>query len=240
MTSRPIPPIKRRGSVGKLLRILNARKKSLRGLAPFLLLLMTLSGFSSFSSQKQDYLTDDEVEQLREAQEPAERMKLLDGFLKERLQKAKALRSPASAAHGENKTDAGKDKNSTPKGAKIPSATGSTAPPQKSTQKSFADLMGEYLQCLEEISSNLENFSSFRVEPKTYLKSLKGLDQSLQEHRKWIGEISGKLNRSEKDIVTEVSEALQELSVDIDTEIQKANDEVKADKESKKAKNDRH
>lgn len=239
MTVQCIRPTESCGSVG-LLRTRGVRKENLRSLLALFLLLMTLPGVSFSSSQKQDYLTDDEVEQLREAQEPAERMKLLDGFLKERLQKAKALKAPASAASGENKTETGKDKNSPPKGAKTTPATGSNTAPQKTAQKSFADLMGEYLQCLEEIGSNLENFSSFKVEPKSYLKSLKGLDQSLQEHRKWFGEISGKLDRSEKGIMADVSEALQELSADINSEIEKASNEVKAIKESKKSKNDRH
>ena len=91
---------------------------------------------------------------------------------------------------------------------------------------------------MEEISSNVENFSSFKLEPKAYLKSLKALDQSLQEHRKWIAEISGKLNRSEKGIVADVSEALEELSADVNAGIQKANDEVKVLKESRKGKNE--
>ena len=96
--------------------------------------------------------------------------------------------------------------------------------------------MGEYLQCLDEISSNVENFSSFKVEPKSYLKSLKYLDQSLEEHRKWVAEISVKLDRSEKGIISEVSQALQELSADVSAGIQKANEEMKELKESKKVK----
>jgi len=191
-----------------------------------------------FSIQKQDYLTEDEIEQLREAQEPADRMKLLDDFLKERLQKARALKSPGSLSGGENKANPRKEKSSSSKEVKTAPAANSSAASQKAPPKSFVDLMGEYLQCLEEISSNVENFSSFKVEPKTYLKSLKGLDQSLQEHRKWIAEISGKLDRSEKGMVTDVSEALEELSADVNAGIQKAQEEMKLLKESKKAKNE--
>lgn len=196
-----------------------------------------LQARSIFSIQKQDYLTEDEIEQLREAQDPADRMKLLDDFLKERLQKARALKSPGSVSGGENKTSARKDKSSSSKEVKTEPTANSSAASQKAKPKSFVDLMGEYLQCVEEISSNVENFSSFKVEPKTYLKSLKGLDQSLQEHRKWIAEISGKLDRSEKGIVADVSEALEELSADVNVGIQKAQDEMKVLKDSKKAKN---
>jgi len=213
-------------------------KRLIQSLAYCSALLLVLPASSILPTQKQDYLTDDEIEQLREAQEPAERMKLLDDFLKERLQKAKALKSPASVSAGENKSTLGKDKGSSSKDAKKERQAGSSAQPQKAPQKSFVVLMGEYLQCLEEISSNVENFSSFKLEPKAYLKSLKALDQSLQEHRKWIAEISGKLNRSEKGIVADVSEALEELSADVNAGIQKANDEVKVLKESRKGKNE--
>jgi hypothetical protein len=210
----------------------------MRSLTCCMLLLTMLQARSIFPIQKQDYLTEDEIEQLREAQDPADRMKLLDDFLKERLQKARALKSPGSVSGGENKTNARKDKSSSSKEVKTEPTANSSAASQKAKPKVFVDLMGEYLQCVEEISSNVENFSSFKVEPKTYLKSLKGLDQSLQEHRKWIAEISGKLDRSEKGIVADVSEALEELSADVNAGIQKAQDEMKVLKESKKAKND--
>jgi len=208
------------------------------GVLASLLWFIILLALPVFANQKQDYLTDDEVEQLREAQDPAERIKLLDDFLKARLQRAKALKSPESSSIAENKSDSGKDKHSSRPAKKSPPA-GTASAPQKAPAKSFNELMGEYLQCLDEISSNVENFSGFRIEPKAYLKSLKGLDQSLQEHKKWLSEISGRLDRSEKGILADVSEALDELSADVNAGIQKANDEVKALKESKKAKNDR-
>src|SRR5262249_12669948 len=44
----------------------------------------------------EDYLTPDEVEQLREAQEPHLRLKVLEDLLENRLVKARALKDPAS------------------------------------------------------------------------------------------------------------------------------------------------
>jgi len=218
--------------------IVGSTQYGIRSIACSALLLIMLTALPIWPAEKQDYLTDDEIEQLREAQDPADRMKLLDDFLKERLQKARNLKSPGSVSASE-KASVGKDKNPSSKEVKKEPSASSNPSAQKPVQKSFVDLMGEYLQCLEEISSNVENFSSFKLEPKTYLKSLKGLDQSLQEHRKWITEISGKLDRSEKDIVADVSEALGELSADVTAGIQKTEDELKALKESKKAKNDK-
>ena len=212
------------------------RKTLLPTLTKILLLALLLSAFSSFPSQKRDYLTDEEIEQLREAQEPAERIKLLDEFLKGRLEKARALKSTDPLKEKENKPNPEKNKSKLSHSKKPGSPDSSSKPSDKSTQKSFSDLMGEYLQCLDEISSNVENFSSFKVEPKSYLKSLKYLDQSLEEHRKWVAEISVKLDRSEKGIISEVSQALQELSADVSAGIQKANEEMKELKESKKVK----
>lgn len=199
---------------------------------------LLLLAFSIFPSQKKDYLTDEEIEQLREAQEPAERIKLLDEFLKGRLERARALKSDP-LKEKENKPNPEKNKNTPTHGKKAGSPVPSNKTSDKSADKSFTDLMGEYLQCLEEIGSNVENFSSFKIEPKAYLKSLKSLDQSLEEHRKWVAEISSKLDRSEKSIVSEVSEALQELSADVSACIQKANEEIKELKESKKGKSRR-
>jgi len=198
-----------------------------------------LSAFNVFPSQKKDYLTDEEIEQLREAQEPAERIKLLDEFLKERLERAKALKSPDPLKEKGNKPNSERDKNTPAHGKKPISQAPLNKTSDKPSNKSFADLMGEYLQCLEEISSNVENFSRFKTEPKAYLKSLKNLDQSLEEHRRWVAEISSKLDRSEKGIASEVSEALQELSADVGACIQKANEEIKELKESKKGKSRR-
>src|SRR5436309_7507049 len=79
------------------------RKTLLPTLTKILLLALLLSAFSSFPSQKRDYLTDEEIEQLREAQEPAERIKLLDDFLKGRLEKARALKSTDPLKEKENK-----------------------------------------------------------------------------------------------------------------------------------------
>src|SRR5215831_20587942 len=98
------------------------------GVLASLFCLMILPPVALFADQKQDYLTDDEVEQLREAQDPAERIKLLDDFLKARLQRAKALKSPESVSVAENKSDSGKDKNSSRAAKKAPPAGTSSAP----------------------------------------------------------------------------------------------------------------
>jgi hypothetical protein len=206
------------------------------GLVALLLLFLAPS---VFPLQKGDYLTDEEIEQLREAQDPPQRIKLLDEFLKGRLQRAKALKSeaPTNEKEGEHAPEKNDDSVSKKKGSTAKANSNRTQ--GKHPDKSFTDLMGEYLQCLEEVSSNVENFSTVSVEPKAYLKSLKGLDQSLEEHRNWMTGISTKLDKPERNLIGEISEALEELSQDVKAGIQKANEQIKQLKEARKAKNHR-
>jgi len=184
-----------------------------------------------FPLQKGDYLTDEEIEQLREAQDPPQRIKLLDEFLKTRLERAKSLK-PEVPSKEKSDESASRKKAGTAK-------ADSNKTQGKHSDKSFADLMGEYLQCLEEVSSNVENFSTVNIEPKAYLKSLKSLDQSLDEQRNWMIGISTKLDKSERNLVSEISEELEELSQDVKAGIQKANEQIKQLKEASKAKNRR-
>src|SRR5439155_14904023 len=122
------------------------RKTLLPTLTKILLLALLLSAFSSFPSQKRDYLTDEEIEQLREAQEPAERIKLLDEFLKGRLEKARALKSPDPLKDTGNKPNSEKNKNRATHEKKANSQVPPNKTADKSSDQSFNDLMGEYLQ----------------------------------------------------------------------------------------------
>jgi hypothetical protein len=203
--------------------------------ASFLLFLAPIV----FPLQKGDYLTDEEIEQLREAQDPPQRIKLLDEFLKSRLERAKSLRpeAPSKEKETEHASEKSDDSVSQKRGSTAKANSNKTQ--GKHTDKSFTDLMGEYLQCLEEVSSNVENFSSVNIEPKAYLKSLKSLDQTLDEHRNWMIGISTKLDKSEGNLVSEISEELDELSQDVKAGIQKANEQIKQLKEANKGKNRR-
>ena len=54
------------------------------------------AGQEASARDKEDYLTAEEVEELREAQEPHLRLKVLRELLEKRLDKARALKDPAS------------------------------------------------------------------------------------------------------------------------------------------------
>ena len=154
---------------------------------------------------KDDYLTADEIEQLREAQEPHLRLKVLGELLENRLDKARAIKDPASVKPKPPEPKPDKKKNA--KSDKPVADAPVEKKPEPAESKSFLGWMEEYLQCLEELSDNVENFSSLPLEPKAYLKSLNKLETTLQEHIQWIDQIEGQLDRPEKKVVAEISDA---------------------------------
>jgi hypothetical protein len=185
---------------------------------------------------KEDYLTADEVEQLREAQEPHLRLKVLGELLEKRLDKARAIKDPASvkAKPPEPKPEKKKDVKSDK-----PVAAPAEKKPEPTESKSFQTWMEEYLQCLEELSDNVENFSSSPLEPKAYLKSLNKLEGTLREHTQFIDQIESQLERPEKKVVTEISDVLEELTEDLKAASEKAEEQIKLLKEAEKARSSR-
>jgi len=190
----------------------------------------------SLRADKEDYLTAEEIEQLREAQEPHLRLKVLGELLENRLDKARAIKDPASVKPKlpEPKPDKKKTKSDKPVAA---------APPEKKTEpveaKSFLAWMEEYLQCLEELSDNVENFSTAPLEPKAYLKSLNKLESTLQDHTQWIDQIESQLDRPEKKVIAEISDVLEELTEDLKAASEKAQEQIRLLKEAEKARSSR-
>jgi len=215
---------------------MSASPRSLKFVLAAVLVLFRFS--SPAYSQKEDYLSDDEIEQLREAQDPPERIKLLVELLERRLDNARSLKDPDSVKAQAPDVKTKKKKG----GANEKEETAASVPHRKTeTQpaKSFADWMDEYLQCLEEVSANLENFSSVPLDPKAYLKSLNKLDESLHQNAQWIGQLEAKLDPSEKKVVEEISEVLQELSEDVKLAIEKTEEQIHLLKEAQKARSSR-
>jgi len=179
---------------------------------------------------KEDYLTADEVEQLREAQEPHLRLKVLGELLDHRLDKARAVRDPASV----------KSKPPEPKpDGKKNAKSEKPIPAEPAETKSFQAWMEEYLQCLEELSDNVQNFSTAPLEPKAYLKSLNKLESTLQEHAQWIDQIESQLSRPEKKVAAEISDILEELTGDLKEASEKTQEQIKLLKEAEKARSSR-
>ena len=202
-------------------------------------MLMLASCFwaGSVRADKEDYLTAEEVEELREAQEPHLRLKVLRELLEKRLDKARALKDPASVKP--KLPESKPDKKKSAKSDKVEAAPPAEKKPEPAESKSFVAWMEEYLRCLEEVSDNVENFSSAPLEPKAYLKSLNKLESTLQEHAQWIDQIESQLDRPEKKVVAEISDLVEELTEDLKAATEKTEEQIKLLKEAEKARSSR-
>lgn len=195
-------------------------------------MLVLASSFwaGSVRADKEDYLTAEEVEELREAQEPHLRLKVLRELLEKRLDKVRALKDPASVKP--KLPESKPDKKKSAKSDKVEAAPPAEVKPES---KSLLAWMEDYLRCLEEVSDNVENFSSAPLEPKAYLKSLNKLESTLQEHAQWINQIEGQLDRPERKVVAEISDLVEELTEDLKAATEKTQEQIKLIKEAEKA-----
>jgi hypothetical protein len=192
------------------------------------------AGVVRADKDKEDYLTAEEVEELREAQEPHLRLKVLRDLLEKRLDKVRALKDPASVKPKLPESKPDKKKNA--KSEKVEAAPPAEVKPES---KSLLAWMEDYLRCLEEVSDNVENFSSAPLEPKAYLKSLNKLESTLQEHAQWIDQIGSQLDRPEKKVVAEISDLVEELTEDLKAATEKTEEQIKLLKEAEKARSSR-
>jgi methionine-rich copper-binding protein CopC len=201
-----------------------------------LILLFQLK--SSVASQKHDYLTEEEVGQLREAQEPPLRMHVFTGILNKRFEKVRL------AAPG--KTDAKKEVKEESSESKIASQEPPEPNPRSSNPKegrkkelleTWQEVLNDYLQCMDEVSANVENSKSISLDPKEYLKSLNKLDSFLQKQNQWFKALDIKsLSRTERETAKEILQAQQELAEDLEKAMDQLVEEIKKIKEGKKAK----
>lgn len=201
------------------------------------LLFVSLSAPGFGALQQDDYLTDAEIDQLRteEGKEPPERLKLLNEFLKIRFERVKAIKTGIPYKEKDAQENPANVKSSKKKGGLN---TGSAAASQETPlPKKFRELLEDYLKCVDEISSNVEDFSTLRLaEPKPFLKSLKNLQESLAEQHKWVQTIQGQGEKSEKEIVVDIEEALQNLLEDIKASADELNLQIEEMKNAKKGK----
>lgn len=190
------------------------------------------------SEQAQEYLSDAEIDQLRteEAKEPPERIRLLSSFLKVRFERAKSAKSGVLYGEKDAKQKTPSDSEKDKKKAEGPEAKNST---RAVPLKSFKGWMEDYLKCLDEISNNIEDFSTLHyAEPKPYQKSLKNLRASLEEQQQWIIDVQNKVEKGEKVVIDDVLETVQDLLGDITNSIDELNQQIEQMKDSRKPKSD--
>ena len=178
----------------------------------FLISLTCLSG----TYQSLEYLTKSEVMKLRKAQKPYRRIATLNAIFKSRMKSAVASKKRELDFKTKSKVSSREE-----------TVDRETKDKDKFQGKSFVRWMQEVILCLEEIETNLENFSidqalnSWDVETglpihmdhKKYGNALKKLLNSLNKMNEWLIEIHDQLLRSEKKLSRETSEFLIDLTV---------------------------
>jgi hypothetical protein len=203
-----------------------------------LALLLVCLGAPGFRAlQQDDYLTDAEIDQLRteEGKEPPERLKLLNEFLKIRFERVKAVKTGIPYKEKEAQEKPAKGKSSGKKGGL--NTGGAASAPVAPPPKKFRELLEDYLKCVDEISTNVEDFSTLRMsEPKPFLKSLKSLQESLSEQHKWIQTIQGQGEKSEKETVVNIEDALQNLLENVKASEDELNLQIEEMKNAKRGK----
>lgn len=201
------------------------------------LLFWRSAGAFESSQEKEDYLTDEEIEQLRDVQEPPYRMDLLNKFLTKRFDWVRS----ASTTKGpdQEETPEGSSPKDFPGEKEVPQTAGSDTARNKHdkvVQKTLRETLNVYLNCLDEVSSNLESARALPLDLKAYLKSLNKLNESLQKQIQWFNALETKsLKKTERETVEEIKQAQVELQEDIENSTGQLVEQIKKMKEAKKA-----
>jgi len=206
-------------------------------------LLLLLSGAfvcplaGASSSRNEEYLTDEEIEQMRDAQEPPFRMSLLTGFLNKRFEKVRAARATVDSVQGEMTEEISQgDLPGEKEAQRTPGSDNAKDKGKKEPQKTFGEILDVYLSCLDEVSSNLENARTLPLDPKDYMKSLNKLDESLRKQIQWFKALETKtLKKAERETTEEIKQAQGELAEDVEKAIGQLGEQIKKMKDAKKA-----
>jgi predicted ribosome quality control (RQC) complex YloA/Tae2 family protein len=190
------------------------------------------------ASQKHDYLTEEEIEQLREAQEPPLRMNVLTGILNKRFEKVRSATPSKTSAKEEEKEEGS---NSRGASQKLAESKASPSNPKEGSRKAppetLEKFLNDYLNCVDEMSTNVENSRSLPLDPKEYLKSLNKLDGFLQKQNQWFKVMEIKsLSKAERETTDEILQAQHELAEDLEKAMDQLMEEIKRIKDAKKEK----
>ena len=179
------------------------------------------SPFISFASQTGNYLSNKEIEKVRNSQKPHKRMAVFNDIFKRRMEGAIASKNSRA------KYAAGNNKNTSKKKGREGVAQSHTA--ESLNSKAFTGWMEEVIMCLEEIETNLENYpldqslnvwdlqtgKPIRMNHKKFRKSLKTLLYSLLKFNNWLIKTRAHLNGFENKIAGETSEYVADVTENI-------------------------
>ncbi|MDE2756120.1 MAG: hypothetical protein OXU26_12160 [Acidobacteriota bacterium] len=168
-----------------------------------------------------DYLSPEEIEKVRDSQEPHRRMSVLNDIFKRRMEGAMASWDASEAEDGGPRAQSrrqGKE----------------SAEPVRSL--SFRGWMKEVAMCLEDIETNLESYPldrplsvwdletgrPIRMNYKKFRKALKKLRKSLTEFDRWLAPRLDRVERAESRLAEEVAEILSDLDEALEETIELA------------------
>ena len=208
------------------------------GLFLFICAVFLLHWKSIAASQKRDYLTEEEIEQLREAQEPPLRMHVLTGILNKRFEKVRSATPSKMDAKEEIREE---DRESEEVGQTSSESKANPPTPKEGSKKqppeTLKEILSDYLSCVDEVSTNVENSRSLPLDPKEYLRSLNKLDGFLQKQNQWFKAVETKgLSKLERETTEEILQAQRELTEDLEKAMDQLADEIKRLKDAKKVK----
>lgn len=187
-------------------------------LAAWTLLLPAAGGLHALAV---DYLSHEEIEKVRDAQRPHQRMSVLNDIFKRRMEGAMASWEDSEAGDGSPRAQSRRQGKEAGK-------------PGRSL--SFRGWMKEVAMCLEDIETNLEGYPldgplsvwdletgrPLRMNTKKFRKALKKLRKSLTEFDGWLSPRLDRVAGAESRLAEEVADILSDLDEALEETIELA------------------
>ncbi len=179
----------------------------------------------AYRSQTGDYLSAEEIEDVRNSQKPHQRMSVLNDIFRRRMKGAVSSKESRVDPVKSSPSDSEKKRG---------------GPGEIPGPRSFTGWMEEVVMCLEEIETNLENYpvdqplnvwdletgAPIRMNPKKFRKALKKLRSSLLEFNQWLLDRFNQLRGSESRIAGESADFLADLAEELKEIIELAGGKV--------------
>ncbi len=168
-----------------------------------------------------DYLSPEEIEKVRDSQQPHKRMSVLNDIFKRRMEGAMASWEASEAGDG---------------GSRARSRCQGKESAEPARSLSFRGWMKEVAMCLEDIETNLDSYPldralsvwdletgrPIRMNPKKFRKALKKLRKSLTEFDRWLNPVLDRMEGLESRLAEEVADILSDLDEALEETIELA------------------
>ena len=180
-----------------------------------------------------DYLSQEEIEKVRDSQKPHQRMSVLNDIFKRRMEGAMASWEASEAGDGNPRALSRRQEK---------------GPDEPDRSLSFRGWMAELAMCLEDIETNLEGYPldrplsvwdletgrPIRMNHKKFRKALKKLRKSLTEFDRWLTPKLDRVQGAESRMVDEVADYLSDLDEALEETIVLAGGVIREDGPAKR------